>query len=157
MSVCTNLGRDLPSRLAAYDGYVVLFARLRSQRAHQCAPAIADPRNFCPLSQWVCVPIWSSTGPAVRPPMLDMWCCAHKWRPTIFIALSQWVCLPMLGRIGIAVWPPIANRIMLRARLRAQRTHICALAIADALSSSHCPNEYFCQVWTGSAEPCGRL
>jgi hypothetical protein len=28
MSACTNLGLDLPSRLAAYDGYVVLRVRV---------------------------------------------------------------------------------------------------------------------------------
>jgi hypothetical protein len=43
MSVCTTLGLDLSSRLAAYAGYVVLRARLRAQRAHKCALAIADP------------------------------------------------------------------------------------------------------------------
>jgi hypothetical protein len=40
MSVCTNLGLDRSSRLAAYAGYVVLRARLR---AHKCALAFADP------------------------------------------------------------------------------------------------------------------
>jgi hypothetical protein len=40
MSVCTNLGPDPLSRLAAYSGYVVLRARLR---AHKCALAIAEP------------------------------------------------------------------------------------------------------------------
>jgi hypothetical protein len=48
MSVCTNLGRNLPRRLAAYDGYVVLRARLR---VHKCALAIADPPIFIALSQ----------------------------------------------------------------------------------------------------------
>jgi hypothetical protein len=50
MSACSNLGRDLPSRLAAYAGCVMLRARFRAQRTHQCALAIADSHNFahCP-------------------------------------------------------------------------------------------------------------
>jgi hypothetical protein len=43
MSVCTNMGLDLSSRLAAYAGYVVRRARLRARRAHKCALAIGDP------------------------------------------------------------------------------------------------------------------
>jgi hypothetical protein len=46
MSVYTDLGLDWSSRLVAYAGYVVLRTRLRAQRAHQCAPAIADPPIF---------------------------------------------------------------------------------------------------------------
>jgi hypothetical protein len=34
MSVCTNLGLDRSSRLAAYAGYVVLRARLCAVRAY---------------------------------------------------------------------------------------------------------------------------
>jgi hypothetical protein len=48
MNVCTNVMLDRSSRLATYAGYVVLRARLR---AFQSALAIADPHNFCPLSQ----------------------------------------------------------------------------------------------------------
>jgi hypothetical protein len=39
MSVCTNTGLDRSSRLAAYAEYVVLYARLRAQRVHQCISA----------------------------------------------------------------------------------------------------------------------
>jgi hypothetical protein len=42
MSICTNLGRDLQSRLAAYAVCVVRCARLSALRAHQCTLAIAD-------------------------------------------------------------------------------------------------------------------
>jgi hypothetical protein len=51
MSVCTNLGPDLPSRLAEYAVCVVLCARVRALSAHQCTLAIADPHNFFPLSK----------------------------------------------------------------------------------------------------------
>jgi hypothetical protein len=44
MSVCTNLGLDRSSRLAAYADYV----------AHQCALAIADHPIFIALSQCLC-------------------------------------------------------------------------------------------------------
>jgi hypothetical protein len=43
MSVCTNLGLDMPSRLAVYAGYVVLRTCLRT---HQCALGIADTPIF---------------------------------------------------------------------------------------------------------------
>jgi hypothetical protein len=42
MSVCTNLGLDQSSRLGANAGYVMLRARLRAQRVHECALAIAN-------------------------------------------------------------------------------------------------------------------
>jgi hypothetical protein len=51
MCVCTNLGPDRPGHLAAYAGCVMLRARLRAQRAHQCALATAHPHIFCPLLQ----------------------------------------------------------------------------------------------------------
>jgi hypothetical protein len=46
MSVLTNLGLDMPGRLAVYARYVVLRACLRAKRAHQCALGIADPPIF---------------------------------------------------------------------------------------------------------------
>jgi hypothetical protein len=56
MSVCTNLGLDQSSRLCANAGYVVLHARLRTQRAHEYALAIANEHKYsrvlyvpCPL------------------------------------------------------------------------------------------------------------
>jgi hypothetical protein len=51
ISVCTNVGPDRRSRLAAYAVCVVLCARLRALRAHQCTLAIADRPIFIALSQ----------------------------------------------------------------------------------------------------------
>jgi hypothetical protein len=62
MSVCSNLWFDRSSRLAAYAGYVVLLARLRAQRAHQCALAIAEPLIFIADPQWVFVPMFVLIG-----------------------------------------------------------------------------------------------
>jgi hypothetical protein len=44
-------------------------------RCARCA--YADPHNLCPLPQWVFVPNWGLIGPALRVPMLDVWCCAR--------------------------------------------------------------------------------
>jgi hypothetical protein len=47
MSVCTNLGPDPLTRLAAYAGCVMLRARLRVQRTHPCAHLPIVPMSVC--------------------------------------------------------------------------------------------------------------
>jgi hypothetical protein len=46
MSVWTKLGLDQYSRLGANAGYVVLRARLRAQRAHESALALANGHKY---------------------------------------------------------------------------------------------------------------
>jgi hypothetical protein len=46
MSIWANVGPDRPIRLAAYTGHLMLCARFRAQRAHECTLALADSPIF---------------------------------------------------------------------------------------------------------------
>jgi hypothetical protein len=48
---CAYVGLHRSSCLVTYAGCAIIRARLRAQRAHQCALVIADPHKFYPLSQ----------------------------------------------------------------------------------------------------------
>jgi hypothetical protein len=46
MSVCANFEPDRPSRVAAYIGYVVLYARLHARSTHARALEYTAPPIF---------------------------------------------------------------------------------------------------------------
>jgi hypothetical protein len=98
MSVCTNLGPDPLSRLAAYAGCVMLCAHLRAQRTHQCALAIADSKLLPIVPMSVCTNLRldrssrlaANAGYVVLRARLRAHKCALAIAdPPIFIALSQ--------------------------------------------------------------------
>jgi hypothetical protein len=105
--------------------------------------AYADPHNVCSLPHWVFVPIWGSIGPVLWAPMLDAGCCAHVCArinahrrsptPITYVHCSN-ECLYQFGPSRLAAY---AGCVMLWTRLRAQRSHQCALATADP--HSFCP------------------
>jgi hypothetical protein len=134
MSVCTNLGSDLPSRLAAYDGYVVL--RTRDRRPHY-------------LNRIVSMCISANFGPD-RPSRLAAYSEQHA-HPTLILrarggcdALFHPCTLALRARFRGRAAPP---------RLRAAR----ATRTQTSINCAHCPNKCLYQCGPRSAMPFGRL
>jgi hypothetical protein len=63
----------------AHTTLAIRAAIFHQVHAHFELVIASAPPQMIPITAalWVFVPIWGSIGPAVWPPMLDMWWCAH--------------------------------------------------------------------------------